>query len=199
MTDCSVNPAETKKKRKIKQQRSWKRADIRGLRRLQHLEAILLLCCGQVRCTELNSTTTMISRLGHQANDIRPPQEKLGHKNRVKGLTRPVKAQSRDPAHRRLLHDSVTCTPASAAGQLEELVHDSASYTVLSLTCMLSLYCSLTDRGRGPSYQRSIMESVFFCDQALRRGSLSCSFLILHSRGGERTDADVNTARKAAR
>lgn len=42
--------------------RSWKRADIRGLRRLQHLEAILLLCCGQVRCTELNSTTTMAKR-----------------------------------------------------------------------------------------------------------------------------------------
>lgn len=42
--------------------RSWKGADIRGLRRLQHLEAILLLCCGQVRCTELNSTTTMAKR-----------------------------------------------------------------------------------------------------------------------------------------
>lgn len=42
--------------------RSWSRADIRGLQRLQHLEAILLLCCGQVRCAELNSTTTMAKR-----------------------------------------------------------------------------------------------------------------------------------------
>lgn len=42
--------------------RGWKRAYIRRLRRLQHLEAILLLCCGQVRCTELNSTTTMAKR-----------------------------------------------------------------------------------------------------------------------------------------
>lgn len=42
--------------------RSWRRADIRGLRRLQHLEAILLLCCGQVRCSELNSTTTIAKR-----------------------------------------------------------------------------------------------------------------------------------------
>lgn len=51
-----------KKKKGKYSGRSWKRADIRGLRRLQHLEAILLLCCGQVRCTELNSTTTMAKR-----------------------------------------------------------------------------------------------------------------------------------------
>lgn len=37
-------------------------ATIRGLGRLPHLEAILLLCCGQVRCTELNSTATMAKR-----------------------------------------------------------------------------------------------------------------------------------------
>lgn len=42
--------------------KAWKKADIRGLRRLQHLEAILLLCCGQVRCIELNSNTTMAKR-----------------------------------------------------------------------------------------------------------------------------------------
>lgn len=41
---------------------AWEEADIRGIRRLQHLEAILLLCCGQVRCTELNSPATMAKR-----------------------------------------------------------------------------------------------------------------------------------------
>lgn len=48
--------------RKRKSSRGWRRADIRGLWRLQHLEAILLLCCGQVRCTKLNSTTTIAKR-----------------------------------------------------------------------------------------------------------------------------------------
>lgn len=41
--------------RKKNSSRSLKKANIRGIRRLQHLGAILLLYCGQVRCTELNS------------------------------------------------------------------------------------------------------------------------------------------------
>lgn len=46
-----------------KKKKNWnrRRAHIRRLWQL-HLEAILLLWCGQVRCTKLNSTTTMAKR-----------------------------------------------------------------------------------------------------------------------------------------
>lgn len=47
--------------RKRKKNRHRRRAHIRRLWQL-HLEAILLLWCGQVRCTKLNSTTTMAKR-----------------------------------------------------------------------------------------------------------------------------------------
>lgn len=90
----------TQRGKKENASRSWKKADIWRLRRLQHLEAILLLCCGQVRCTELNSTTTMAKRAAEtkegypcfltpslledqsprapQENNTGPPQEKPG-------------------------------------------------------------------------------------------------------------------------